>query len=70
MWTLQELCLVSDVLSGCATVVHKPQREGAAQKQKKDRHLLVLLPLMLVRFFPRRLEEVSVCAHAHANIQT
>lgn len=65
MWTLQELCLVSDELSGCATVVHKPQREGMAQEQKKDRHLLVLPPLTLVGFFLRRLKEESVCAHAH-----
>lgn len=60
------------MMHGLAVLLLFINHRGKAwlKSRKKDRHLLVLLPLTLVRFFLKRLKEASVCAHAHINIQT
>ena len=40
------------------------------RRKEREKHLLILLPLTVVTFFLRRLEEASLCARAHINIQT
>lgn len=45
----------------------KHRGKALLKEEEADRHLLILLPPMVVRFFLRRLKEASLCAHAQIN---
>lgn len=59
-------------MHGLAVLLFLIKHRGKAllkRRKERERHILILLPLTVVRFFLRRLKEASICARAHINIQ-